>query len=784
MMGNFKEKFVSYIREKIGFNEAFRTLLSQGKQTVDGRPTQTYRQVEIVFACVEKLIDGILGLPLMLSTSDDKIVESGPIYDMLFNSERFTWQRFVFDWVGHWALSRDVFIIFGRAVGLDDDEFIVINGAQMHAVTADGRIDAKDGKLVAWEFRGTNGQRVRFGLNEVHQTKNFNPYDKFHGTGPLHACNNAIDFCHAVTQRAAATLRNGSEPGLIGVVPAGVNLTKEEKDYLAANIDARHQGAGKVKRTMIATGGMTFESIAMKMVDMQAAEISEKEACKIAVAFKVPPQMVGLKTEAQYSHGPMMRDFVFNSIIPLASMFAGELTEAVCQRSYPSESQAVEYSCSKIYTGKYCDIPIHKSSYRTARKKAIQATQSIFAWFDVDQHPTVQEAKREVAEKVLKFKDSGVPLDQIVDAYDLPFDTSRIPWAKTWLVSPALVKAEDIIAGDLDSVAGEDIPEDEDADKSNVDTIIKTIAELLAGNTNTVSDSDIEKASRVWTRYAASWQPLEKEFTSAMRTYFRRQKNEMIKRLKAALNDDKAERTKADADDIVARIVFDLKSENGKIKAIHHTFFQRGQKFGAAQMITETVGTDGDDLVTAVNQTVQQRAARRSLAISARKIQNTNEATQNRIADTLKKGLDKGEGLTELTKRISDDFSFSPARAKRVARTSVSGSVSSGRFEGLKAVKAEKKGWLSARNEAVRNSHKSADARYSTDGIALNEYFTVGSASLMFPGDPAGDVGEIANCRCMVIAIKAAGKIFTLAFYDEHVAFLGYDEFKTLFNED
>ena len=45
----------------------------------------------------------------------------------------------------------------------------------------------------------------------------------------------------------------------------------------------------------------------------------------------------------------------------------------------------------------------------------------------------------------------------------------------------------------------------------------------------------------------------------------------------------------------------------------------------------------------------------------------------------------------------------------------------------------------------------------------------------MYPGDPAGRVADIVNCRCAELAVVATGKSFDLAFYS-NLKFYSYDD--------
>jgi len=155
---------------------------------------------------------------------------------------------------------------------------------------------------------------------------------------------------------------------------------------------------------------------------------------------------------------------------------------------------------------------------------------------------------------------------------------------------------------------------------------------------------------------------------------------------------------------------------------------------------------------------------RASLLRSSQSITNVNRFTQKLVANQISSGLAVGEGLNELASRIARTLGSSRGRAISIARTQTGGAVGSGRHTGMKAAAVDKKGWLTARDKNVRPAHRQAESDYAA-GIDLDVPFQVGGDFLMYPGDPAGSAGNIINCRCVEIAIKAAGKSFDLAYY-------------------
>ena len=63
-----------------------------GGKKDSSKADKPYGQVGLVYSCVNTLVDGILGLPAAISTLDDRIVESGPAYDLLFSNPAMSWE--------------------------------------------------------------------------------------------------------------------------------------------------------------------------------------------------------------------------------------------------------------------------------------------------------------------------------------------------------------------------------------------------------------------------------------------------------------------------------------------------------------------------------------------------------------------------------------------------------------------------------------------------------------------------------------------------------------------
>lgn len=106
--------------------------------------------------------------------------------------------------------------------------------------------------------------------------------------------------------------------------------------------------------------------------------------------------------------------------------------------------------------------------------------------------------------------------------------------------------------------------------------------------------------------------------------------------------------------------------------------------------------------------------------------------------------------VTRLTSRYADRLL--KLRGDTIGRTESMASLNQAQHQAyLQAVekgtigaRSVRRTWSATRDNRTRDSHR----KLNGETVGLNERFSNG---LMFPGDPAGDIGETANCRCHLL---------------------------------
>lgn len=125
-----------------------------------------------------------------------------------------------------------------------------------------------------------------------------------------------------------------------------------------------------------------------------------------------------------------------------------------------------------------------------------------------------------------------------------------------------------------------------------------------------------------------------------------------------------------------------------------------------------------------------------------RRVKGINETTRDKLAATLADGIEAGESTAQLVKRMQQHLpDIQAERAAAIATSEAHTSMQAGSFAQMRFGGITTKTWITAGDEATRDSHRAQDGQT----VPIDQPFHNG---LMYPGDPSGAPGEIINCRC------------------------------------
>ncbi|HXJ00562.1 MAG TPA: phage portal protein, partial [Micropepsaceae bacterium] len=140
----------------------------------------------------------------------------------------------------------------------------------------------------------------------------------------------AIDVHNAGAHWTKALLDNAARPSgaLVYKGPDGQpNLTDEQFSRIKQELENAYQGANNAGRPMVLEGGLEWHAMSYSPADMDFANARASAAREIALAFGVPPMLLGIPGDNTYSnYREANLAFWRQTVLPLVNKTAQALT--------------------------------------------------------------------------------------------------------------------------------------------------------------------------------------------------------------------------------------------------------------------------------------------------------------------------------------------------------------------------------------------------------------------------------------------------------------------------
>jgi HK97 family phage portal protein len=165
--------------------------------------------------------------------------------------------------------------------------------------------------------------------------RTFNPLSDWYGLSPLEPAAWAIDTHSGAGAFNKALLDNSAVPSGAVVVQADkegdASLSEDQRERLKQELEARFTGVRNAGRPLILEGGLDWKAFGFSPEALQLIEGKREAAREIALAFGVPPMMLGIPGDNTYSnYQEANKAFWKHTVIPLARRGARAFTGWLC----------------------------------------------------------------------------------------------------------------------------------------------------------------------------------------------------------------------------------------------------------------------------------------------------------------------------------------------------------------------------------------------------------------------------------------------------------------------
>jgi HK97 family phage portal protein len=181
------------------------------------------------------------------------------------------------------------------------------------------------------------------GPNLIH-VRAFHPADDHYGAGCLAAAEQAVATHNASARWNRSLLENAARPSgalVYDAADAG-GLSPDQFDRLKAELAQAFAGMGNAGRPMLLEGGLKWQALSLTPADMDFATLKAAAARDIALAFGVPPMLLGLPGDSTYANYREANRALWRlTLLPLAGKLLDALAEGL-EPWFPEAQLAVD----------------------------------------------------------------------------------------------------------------------------------------------------------------------------------------------------------------------------------------------------------------------------------------------------------------------------------------------------------------------------------------------------------------------------------------------------------
>ncbi len=276
------------------------------------------------FRSVKLIAEAAAALPLVLQ-DDAQRYETHPVLRLMRRPNAAQGKAELLEALfGQLLLSGNAYVEAVQAEGGLPVELHVLRSDRMSVVPG------ADGWPKAYDY-AVGGKKHRFAAENICHIKSFHPQDDHYGFSPMQAAAMAIDVHNSASRWSKSLLDNAARPSGALVWKGGDGqgvMAEEQFRRLSDEIEANYRGARNAGRPMVLEGGLDWKPMGYSPSDMEFQKTKEAAAREIALAFGVPPMLLGIQGDATYStYQEANRAFYRLTVLPLVTRVAAALSD-------------------------------------------------------------------------------------------------------------------------------------------------------------------------------------------------------------------------------------------------------------------------------------------------------------------------------------------------------------------------------------------------------------------------------------------------------------------------
>ncbi|MES2215093.1 MAG: phage portal protein [Pseudomonadota bacterium] len=290
----------------------------------------SYQSNVIVYRCVNLVAQSASHVPWIVMRRKNGIEEAlphHPLHKLLRRpNPKYAGADFFMEAIASMLLFGNAYILGSGPDNAAPRELHLLSAKYVDIVLDNGRPKA-------YRYRYNGGENLYpinslTSMSKVLHLKTYNPHDQIYGMSSLDAASVPIETHSQASKWNNALLKNGARPSGALVMKDGSGyLSDEQFERIKEQLYDKYTGASNSGKPLLLEGGLDWREMSISPKDMDFIESKNSAAREIALAFGVPPQLLGISGDNTYSNMQEARLGLWEeTLIPLLDKISDALT--------------------------------------------------------------------------------------------------------------------------------------------------------------------------------------------------------------------------------------------------------------------------------------------------------------------------------------------------------------------------------------------------------------------------------------------------------------------------
>jgi HK97 family phage portal protein len=315
-----------------------------------------YKKNVIVHRCINLIASSLANIPwkvFYVAENERVELKNHPLLKLLSSPNPISSGSIFFESLAAFKLiSGNSFMLVVKPEGDNPKELYSLRPDRVKIITD------KFGNIIGYQYK-SGDREINYpvdkvtGKSKILHLKTFNPLNDYYGMSPIEAAAYSIDQHNNAGEWNQSLLENGAKPSgaLVFKNPDGSagSLSDEQFRRLKNQIEEEFSGAENAGKPILLEGGLDWKEMSLSPKDMDFIECKHSSARDIALAFGVPPQLLGIPGDNTYSNLSEARLSLWEqTIIPLMEDIKNGLNHWLVPMFDAGENLELCYDSDKI----------------------------------------------------------------------------------------------------------------------------------------------------------------------------------------------------------------------------------------------------------------------------------------------------------------------------------------------------------------------------------------------------------------------------------------------------